>query len=517
MTGAVIEKASLTRKIILNGLWVFGQRAGGRLLGLLRNIILARLLFPDDFGLIGLAMIAVSALDCVSQVGFQQALVQDRRDIRPYLDTAWAASTLRGVVLLAVMCLAAPLVADFFREERLTEIIRVVALSYLLYGFMNTGVLYFEKDLQFHRQFVYEATAQIVDVAVSILAAWVTGDVWALVWGGLAGNLARCTLSWALHPWRPSFQFDASRFGELFRFGRWVFLSGVAGYAAIQLDSIAVGRMLGAADVGYYQLAALFSSVPATEVAVVLAMVLFPSYAKLQNEPRLLRQAHRRVLQFTALLCIPMGCGTIALAPELTRVLLGETWLPIIPAVRILAVLGMSRAFEIASSTLFMGMGKPQYVTRMTTLQLTLLAAGLYPAIRLWGLEGAALTTAAASLAVSAAAMKRAAALTGIAGPDLLGLLAAPAGACAVMVLGLAVVKPHLGGHPAGVALLVAAGVGLYGLAIGIIDNRFLAGGYRAAGQALLGSLTGRGGRGPLRDGFDDGALVREKDLREAR
>ena len=82
------EKASFTKKVVLNGLWVFGQRAGGRLLGLVRNIILARLLFPDDFGLIGLAMIAVSALDCASQVGFQQALVQERQDIRPYLDNA---------------------------------------------------------------------------------------------------------------------------------------------------------------------------------------------------------------------------------------------------------------------------------------------------------------------------------------------------------------------------------------------------------------------------------------------
>ena len=511
------EKASFTKKVVLNGLWVFGQRAGGRLLGLVRNIILARLLFPDDFGLIGLAMIAVSALDCASQVGFQQALVQERQDIRPYLDTAWAASAMRSGLLFAAMFIAAPHVADFFREGRLTEIIRVVALSYLLYGFMNVGVLYFEKNLQFHRQFIYEATAHIVDVAVSLLVALATRDVWALVWGGLAGNLTRCILSYVLHPYRPSFRFDIARFRELFRFGRWVFLSGVAGYAAIQLDSIVVGRMLSATHVGYYQLAALFSSLPATEVAIVLAMVLFPSYAKLQGEPGRLREAHRRVLQFTALLCIPMGCGTIALAPELTRVLLGETWLPVIPVIEILGVLGISRAFEISSSTLFMGMGRPQYVTRMTTLQLVLLAMGLYPSIRLWGLEGAALSAVAASLAVNGAAMRKAAVLTGLAGRDLLRLLAAPAGASALMTLGLAALKPLLACSPAGLAALVFSGIAIYGLAIVVIDNRFLADGYRTMGRALLGSLKGGIRQEPLQGGFDGAALARKKDLRGVR
>ncbi len=512
MSPAEIEKASFTKRIFLNGLWVLGQRAGGRLLGLVRSIILARLLFPADFGLIGLAMIAVAALDCMTQSGVQQALVQKREDIRPFLDTTWAASAIRGVLLFAGMFAAAPWVADFFREGRLTDVIRVCALSYLFFGFMNVGVLYFEKDLRFHRQFICEASAQVVDVVVSILVALVTGNVWALVWGGLAGSLARCILSYLLHPWRPSFRFDAARFGELFRFGRWVFLSGVAGYAAIQLDSVAVGRMIGATHVGYYQVAALFSSLPATEVAVVLSMVLFPSYAMMQGEPGRLRAAHRRVLQCTALLCIPMGCGTIALAPELTRVLLGETWLPIIPVIRILAVLGIFRAFEISSSTLFMGVGKPRYMTCLMTLQLILLGAGLYPAILLWGLEGAALAAAAAGLAVSGAAMRQAALLTGLTGLDLLRLLAVPAAASAVMVMGIAAVKPVFGGHSIGLAALVFFGAVFYVLALGVIESRFPVGSYRSIGQGLLGDLAGRG----FGQTFCDGVLSRERDLRRS-
>ena len=244
------RKESIFRQVLLSGLWTLGLRLSSRALGFVRTIVLARLLFPADFGLIGLAMIAVAALDCMTQSGVQQALVQKREDIRPFLDTTWAASAIRGVLLFAGMFAAAPWVADFFREGRLTDVIRVCALSYLFFGFMNVGVLYFEKDLRFHRQFICEASAQVVDVVVSILVALVTGNVWALVWGGLAGSLARCILSYLLHPWRPSFRFDAARFGELFRFGRWVFLSGVAGYAAIQLDSVAVGRMIGATHVG---------------------------------------------------------------------------------------------------------------------------------------------------------------------------------------------------------------------------------------------------------------------------
>jgi len=255
---------SIFRQVLFGGLWTLGLRLSSRALGFARTIVLARLLFPADFGLIAMAMLVVTGLDSITQTGIQQALIQKKNDIEKCLDTAWAVALARNLVLCLTLVLAAPLVAGFFETPRLTDIIRVVSLSVLLSGFANIGIVFFQKDLEFDKQFGFEWWASLAEFALTVLLAFLLRDVWALVWGGLAGNVLRVLLSYVLHPYRPAFRFDPASFRELMSFGKWVSGYTVLLFAAFQMDSILIGRLLGAEDLGFYQMAYLTAVIPSS-------------------------------------------------------------------------------------------------------------------------------------------------------------------------------------------------------------------------------------------------------------
>ena len=138
----------LSQRVVHAGLWSFAIRITMRLMAFSRTVILARLLAPDDFGLMGIALLMLSLLTIFTQTGFDSALVQRKGDIQPYLDTAWTVRLVRGALLALLLVLAAPLLASFFNAPAATQIIRVMAISAFLSGLVNIGVVYFEKELQ---------------------------------------------------------------------------------------------------------------------------------------------------------------------------------------------------------------------------------------------------------------------------------------------------------------------------------------------------------------------------------
>jgi len=365
---------------------------------LVRLIILARILAPRDFGLMGMAMLALAVLESFSQIGFQAALVQKKGAVQAYLDTAWTIVVVRGTLLFLLLFTLAPPAAVFFKSPAAKTIIQAVALSFLIQAFTNIGVVFLQKDLEFKKQFCYQMSGSLVGFAVSVMAAVLLRSVWALVAGYLAGNLARCLASYAVHPYRPRFRLDPVKARELFRFGRWVFGSSVLMFLITQGDDLFVGRFLGAAMLGFYQMAYRISNLPATEITRVISEVTFPAYAKLQEDPRELRRAYLKVLQVTAFFSVPLAGMIILQASALTRLFLGDKWLPLVPAMQLLAAWGLIRSIGGTTGPLFYGLGKPQFLTRLQLLQLVLLGALIYPLSAPLGILGASLAVVVAAL-----------------------------------------------------------------------------------------------------------------------
>ena len=382
------ELESLSARVLKEGLWDFTLRIVNRGLGFCRTIILARLLTPGDFGLFGVAMLAIATLETFSQTGFHSALIQKQDNVESYLDTAWTVSALRGILLFLLLFLFAPSIAKFFNSPEASLVIKVIAISTLLSGFRNIGILFFQKELEFSRQFVYEFTATIVDLVVAISLAFLLKNVWALVWAGLMANVARLFMSYTLHEYRPKLRFDKGKFQDLFGFGKWVFGSSLLMFLITQGDDVFVGKVLGLSALGLYQMAYLLSNLPATEITHVISKVTFPAYSKLQDDLPNLKEAYLKVFQLTAYLSIPVAGIIFFLAHDFTLTFLGEKWLAMVPAVQILALWGMIRSLGATTGPVFHSTGKPRILTLLQLAVLIFLIIFIFPLTINYGILG---------------------------------------------------------------------------------------------------------------------------------
>ncbi|MHA1380610.1 MAG: lipopolysaccharide biosynthesis protein [Candidatus Helarchaeota archaeon] len=381
---------SLKEKIIKAGFWVFSLRIINRVFQLARTIVLARLLSPNDFGLFGIALLALSALDIFSQTGFRQALIQKKEETKSYLNTAWTVGIIRGLLIAAILFFIAPFVATFFETPAAELILKVIGIAIILQSFTNIAVIYFEKELKFHKYFIYQFAGTITDVTIAISAAILLRSVWALVFGLLAGNLVRCIVSYAVDSYRPRFQFNKGQAKELFGFGKWILFSSILTFLITQGDDIFVGKLLGITMLGFYQMAYRISNLPATEITHVISQVTFPAYSKLQDNLPKLREAYLKVLQLTAFLAFPITGLIFVLAPDFTRLFLGENWMPMVPAMQVLTLWGLIRSIG-ATTIIFQSVGKPKISTKLQFARLILLVIIIYPLTIKWGILGTSL------------------------------------------------------------------------------------------------------------------------------
>jgi len=380
----------LQQRTIRSGGWAFALRVVEQAFGLIRLGVLARILMPGDFGLLGIALLTMAALQTFSQTGFHAALVQKKQDTEKYLDAAWTVSALRGLVLFTILLLAAPLAASFFDAPEATPIIRVIAITALLQGLTNVGVIYFQKELEFKKQFIYIAAGTFADVAVAVSAALILRNVWALVFGLLAGAVVRLIVSYVIQPYRPRPRFDLAQARELFGFGKWILAITILLFLIGQGDDIFVGKVLGITLLGLYQMAYQISSKPATEITAVISAVAFPAYSKVQDSLPSLREGFLKALQLTAFISFPLAGGIFVVAPEFTKLLLGDHWLPMVSAMQVLALWGLMGSIGGTMGPLFMAVGRPDIPTKISVLRLLVLGALIYPLSMEWGIAGTA-------------------------------------------------------------------------------------------------------------------------------
>jgi len=369
----------LSQRVVRGGFWVFLLRITQQLFNFVRLVILARILSPNDFGLMGIALLTMATLDTFSQTGFQQALIQKKKDIKSYLDSAWTVLILRGFILFAILYFIAPYTATFFNAPEAKPIIQAIGFAVLFQAFTNIGVIYFQKELEFNKQFIYQLSGTLADFAVAISAVLILKNVWALVLGLLAGNFARFVVSYLIHPYRPHLTFDLGKAKELFGFGKWVLGSSILVFLITQGDDIFVGKLLGATALGFYQMAYRISNMPATEITHVISQVTFPAYSKLQENIPRLREVYLKVLQVTAFLSFPIAGLIFVLAPDFTKIFLGEKWMPMVPAMQVLCIFGVTRSLNATTGPIFQAVGKPSILTKISFVQLFFLAIIIYP------------------------------------------------------------------------------------------------------------------------------------------
>lgn len=482
---------SLPRRVAHGGVWAFLANVSDKLLQLVRLVVLARLLAPEDFGLFGITLLALSALDRFTRTGFEEALVQKRGEDRLDLDTTWVVQVVRGVAMGAVLAAVAPWVAGFFEEPGAAPLVRVLGLVAVVRGFRNIGVIFFQKEIEFHREFVFRLSATVPDLVVSVAAAVLFRNAWALLAGLVAGAAVQSVASYWLHPHRPRLRFDLERARELFDFGKYLTAQSVVLFLLTEGDDALVGKVLGAASLGFYQIAYRLSNLATTEIRNVVSGVAFPTYAKLQDRPEKLRRGLRRSLGLIAFLALPVAAAVAALAPEITVVFLGEKWLPMVPAMQLLCLFGALRAVASTFGPLYQALARVDVPLRVNVVQLVLLASVIYPMTTRWGIVGA---SAAITLAMAVSTVHtsvRAGQVAGIGLPRLYApavpAVAGTAAALASVVLARPAVASLAPTPIPRLTLLAAAGAGVY-LLVAVVTFRVA--GHRLADLRSLASAA---------------------------
>ena len=327
-----------------------GIQAVARILVL---IVLARLLEPREFGLVGAAMVVINLALMFAELGLRPALVQ-RAILAPrHLHTAFTTSIILGGFFGLLLILAAPVIASFFRLEQLQPIIKVIALIFPIYSLTFVAEAMLERELQFRLLAMVNIISYLVGFGmVGISLAFLGFGVWALVVARLASGatVATALLLVQPHPKRP--RWDWQSFKELMAFGGGFTLGRIFNNVARQGDNLVVGRFLGSEALGLYGRAYQLLVFPTALFGNVLDKVLFPSMAKIQNDPKRLELVFRRGVTLLALLFAPISVVLLVLPPELILVLLGPKWLEVTLPFQILAIGMLFRASYKMSDSL---------------------------------------------------------------------------------------------------------------------------------------------------------------------
>lgn len=448
------------------GIWVVLINSSEKVLQLVKLVALAALIDPDAFGLLGIALLVLVVMRQATEFGFDAALIQQREeDVDAYLNTAWTLRMLQGAAMAAIAYASAPLIATAFSEPRVTPLLQVLAVSPLIVGLRNPAAVYFKKNLEFHKQFVYRVTGSVFDVVVAIAFGVVYQSVWALVVGKLVGDATRTLVSYVIDGYRPWPEFDTGFAREMFGYGKWVLGSGLVIIALNRGDDAFVGWFLGATALGFYQLAYQFSNAPATEISHVIAKVTFPAYSKVQDDVDALRNGFFTTVQLTALVSLPASVGILVVTPTFVHAFFRPQYYPMIPVMQVLAVYGLLRSLGTLVGPLFNAIGRPDIEMKLSVVKLVLVAALIYP-LTAWGeVVGTSVAIIAASLISNP--LGTYVAIRKVEGSirEYLGLLVYPTAGSAAMGLAVIGVDRALGIDPKfEFPLLVAVGVATYAL-----------------------------------------------------
>lgn len=392
----------------VGAVWMIAFKLADRSLGLVSTLILARVLVPHDFGIVAMAMSFVTLLELLTAFGFDTALIQKQAKDRVLWDTAWTFNVLFGLFVAGMMVTFAGEVAAFYRSIELEHVIRALAAGALIQGFENVGVVAFRTEMRFDREFRFLVTKKIIAFSVTIPAALILDNYWALVIGQVVGKMAGTSLSYGMHPYRPRLTLAAA--GSLFHFSKWLLASNFMNYLRERSSDWIIGRTNGATALGTYNIGAEFAALPSTELLAPINRALLPAYSSIKDDPAKMRAEYLSVLSVVVLVGIPAVLGLAATAPFLVPALLGPNWLGVVPVLMILAFTGATNVISGNVYPAYLAMGRPDVAVKVglfgAILNVVLMLL-LAPRYGLTGAAFAALTTSLVVVPVSIAVVIR--------------------------------------------------------------------------------------------------------------
>lgn len=350
-------------------IWTAVQRFGTMILSFVSNLILARLLSPDDFGAIGMLAIFIALSTNFIDGGFGAALVQKSNPTQKDYSTIFYWNLSLALVLYVVIWFCAPNIASFYEISLLRDLLRVQALILIINSLGLVQRARLRKQLQFKRIAIVDLTASLIAVTIAIICAYKGLGVWSLVIYQLVLSSSQTIGLWVSHRWAPSLIFDIESFKSLFKFGGFLLISDLLNTLCDNIQGLIIGKRFSPSVMGYYAQAKKLEEVPTTSLSNIVAQVTFPVFSELKGEQVALRAAHQKCVHATNFINIPLMALLIVIAQPLIVFLFTDKWLDSVPYFRILCVSGLANCLQSINYQLYVAMGHSKSMFKWNLLK----------------------------------------------------------------------------------------------------------------------------------------------------
>lgn len=348
------------KKSFLKGIaWTGVSRFSTRAIQFIVTIILARLLFPEDFGILGMAMLFIQLAQTINQLGLASAIIQKNKVDDEHLSSAFFANLIVSVILCMITILISGLVASFFNNDFVKPILVWLSFMFILGSLRSVQNAILTKELKFNILAIISICETFCSGLISVILAFLEYGVWSLVWGRLFSTFIGVFLTWFLVSWKPKPIFVYSKFKELFKFGANVMGTNALTTVYNNVDYLIIGKFLGSTPLGIYTMAYNIVTLPQRKFSSIITQVAFPVFSKLNYDNARIAKNYLKIIHSISIITFPALVGLLILAPEFIDVLFSEKWEGVIIPMQIMCVVGMLKSVGTTVGAIYYAKGRP--------------------------------------------------------------------------------------------------------------------------------------------------------------
>lgn len=389
---------SILANIANGAFWTALARLSVRLIGLASTIVLARLLSPQDFGLVAIGMVFISTLQLLGSFDFDTVLIQHPNPSRQHYDTAWTLNALYFTLAAIGLAVFAPHIAAFYKTPELADIIYILSFGFVLTGTANIKIVDFQKHFRFRYDFSLTFFSKIAGFAATVTCAFIFRDYRALLAGFLANRITFFALGYWLSPYLPHPSLAKTK--SLFRFSSWLMLKNFFFFINNKSTELIIGKQLGTTELGVFSVGYDISTMPTQELTSTINRASYPGYTKLSDNIDELRTTVIRIYNVIVTIAAPISIGLVFIATPFTYVVLGEKWLPSVPVIQLAAIAGLLVSLQSNLGYVFLALHKPNISAAISGIRAFVLLPTLLYLTAHYGVSGSTIAILISAVAI---------------------------------------------------------------------------------------------------------------------
>ncbi len=356
-------------KVLNNLLWRFLERCGAQLVAFIVSVVLARILFPADYGTVALITVFTAILQVFVDSGLGTALIQKKDADNLDFSTVFFTNIAVCFVLYVMICAAAPLISGFYGKPEMTPLIRVLSLTVLISGVKNVQQAYVSRNMLFKRFFFSTLGGTVTAAVAGIAMAYSGCGVWALVAQQVINTAIDTLILWITVRWRPERKFSFERLQDLFSYGWKLLLSALLDTIYGDIRQLIIGKKYSSVDLAYYNQGEKFPKFIVSNINTSIDSVLLPAMSGVQEQREQVRNMTRRSIQVSIYIMAPLMMGLCFIAEPLVRLVLTEKWIFCVPFLRISCITYMFWPIHTANLNAIKALGRSDLFLRLEVIK----------------------------------------------------------------------------------------------------------------------------------------------------